>query len=400
MDWIDRVNAPLSAKELALLRVSVERGRHFGVEECVKRTASELGLGHTARPEGRPPKPRNWLRPCFRPPRFGGLHEHICTCWSLDPDVAQGWSDEDIVRCWGRLFPPRDKSPHETPESEEWVQARLKDARWVATARERLQSLSWFMKCLKEPLSRLANREEQTRGAFFEGRFKNVAILDEESLLATCAYIELNRVAAGGDGNGDAASITEIAALRSAPAHAKGSAKSTGRVVGAGLVARAEDWRWSGLWARNHGDDAIKAIFSPWPVERQVDWIDRVNAPLSAKELALLRVSVERGRHFGVEECVKRTASELGLGHTVRPEGRPPKPRNRLRPCFRPATAGPSPHSTLVVPSLVPRSFFGERPRTSHPRRGWVRARNPRLEPLPSVAFMARPALPGRPQIA
>ena len=67
----------------------------------------------------------------------------------------------------------------------------------MATARERLQSLSWFMKCLKEPLSRLANREEQTRGAFFEGRFKSVAILDEESLLATCAYIDLNPVAAG-----------------------------------------------------------------------------------------------------------------------------------------------------------------------------------------------------------
>ena len=69
----------------------------------------------------------------------------------------------------------------------------------------------------------------------------------------------------------------------------RAAAKSTGRAVGAGLVARAEDWRWSGLWARNHGDDAIKAILSPWPVERQVDWIDRVNAPLSAKELARLR---------------------------------------------------------------------------------------------------------------
>ncbi len=34
------------------------------------------------------------------------------------------------------------------------------------------------MRCLKEPLSRLANREEQTCGAFFEGRFKSVAILD------------------------------------------------------------------------------------------------------------------------------------------------------------------------------------------------------------------------------
>jgi hypothetical protein len=53
------------------------------------------------------------------------------------------------------------------------------------------------MKCLKEPLSRLASRQDKARGAFFEGRFKSVAILDEESLLATCAYIDLNPVAAG-----------------------------------------------------------------------------------------------------------------------------------------------------------------------------------------------------------
>ena len=53
------------------------------------------------------------------------------------------------------------------------------------------------MKCLKEPLSRLANRQDQARGAFFEGRFKSVAILDEQSLLAVCACIDLNPVAAG-----------------------------------------------------------------------------------------------------------------------------------------------------------------------------------------------------------
>ena len=128
---------------------------------------------------------------------FAILDNHLHLLVRLDPDVAQNWSDEDVVRRWRRLFPPRDKARQIVPVSDEWVQARLKDARWVATARERLQSLSWFMKCLKEPLSRLANREEQTHGAFFEGRFKSVAILDEESLLVTCAYIDLNPVAAG-----------------------------------------------------------------------------------------------------------------------------------------------------------------------------------------------------------
>jgi hypothetical protein len=115
----------------------------------------------------------------------------------LDPDAAKQWTDEEVVRRWARLFPPRDKARQPLPVTEDWLQARLKEAGLVARARQRLQSLSWFMKCLKEPLARLANRQDQTRGAFFEGRFKSVAILDEEALLTTCAYIDLNPVAAG-----------------------------------------------------------------------------------------------------------------------------------------------------------------------------------------------------------
>ena len=128
---------------------------------------------------------------------FSVMDNHLHLLVRLDPDVANGWSDEEVVRRWGRLFPPRDKSRQPLPVSEDWVQGRLKDVQWVATTRGRLQNISWFMKCLKEPLSRLANREDKARGAFFEGRFKSVAILDEEALLAICAYIDLNPVAAG-----------------------------------------------------------------------------------------------------------------------------------------------------------------------------------------------------------
>jgi hypothetical protein len=128
---------------------------------------------------------------------FSILDNHLHLLIRLDPEVALGWSDEEVVRRWARLFPPRDRSRLLVGVSEQWIQERLSDAGWVAMARERLKSLSWFMKCLKEPLSRLANRQDQTRGAFFEGRFKSVGILDEESLLAVSAYIDLNPVAAG-----------------------------------------------------------------------------------------------------------------------------------------------------------------------------------------------------------
>jgi hypothetical protein len=82
------------------------------------------------------------------------------------------------------------------PVTEHWIQWRLKDPHWIAMVRGRLQSLSWFIKCLKEPLSRLANRQDKTRGTFFEGRFKSVAICDEEALLATSDYVDLKPVAA------------------------------------------------------------------------------------------------------------------------------------------------------------------------------------------------------------
>ena len=95
--------------------------------------------------------------------------------------------------------------------------------------------------------------------------------------------------------------------------------------LGAGLVTKAEDWRWRGVWARRNGEDAVEAILSPWPVDRLGDWIERVNASLGVKELGRLRTSIARGRPYGEDAWVKRMAIALNLGHILRPEGRPPK---------------------------------------------------------------------------
>ena len=82
---------------------------------------------------------------------FSVMDNHLHVLLRLDQEVADGWSDEEVVRRWGRLFPPRDKSRQALAVTNNWVEWRLKDSQWVATARQRLQSISWFMKGLKEP---------------------------------------------------------------------------------------------------------------------------------------------------------------------------------------------------------------------------------------------------------
>src|SRR5271156_906900 len=58
---------------------------------------------------------------------FSVLDDHLHLLLRLDPALAQGWSDEEVVRGWGRLFPTRDQSRRAVAVSEDWVQGRLKN---------------------------------------------------------------------------------------------------------------------------------------------------------------------------------------------------------------------------------------------------------------------------------
>jgi REP element-mobilizing transposase RayT len=128
---------------------------------------------------------------------FAVMDNHLHVLVRLDPGAANDWSAEDVVRRWLLAYPPKSADGQVLEVTQAWIKDLASDKQRVDVLRSRLSNLGWFMKALKEPLARMANKEDDCKGTFWEPRFKSIAILDDEALLATCAYIDLNPVAAG-----------------------------------------------------------------------------------------------------------------------------------------------------------------------------------------------------------
>ena len=120
-------------------------------------------------------------------------------------------------------------------------------------------------------------------GHLYQGRFKSFPVQEDGHFLTVCRYVEAN-------------------ALRWP------------------LVKKAGKWPWSSLWAYQHKTAEPRP--EPWPVRRPAKWESVVQAAMPDDELERVRTSLRRGRPFGSEDWVLKTARELGLGLTLRDRGR------------------------------------------------------------------------------
>lgn len=124
------------------------------------------------------------------------MSNHLHLVLKLSPKQSQKWCYAEIARRWGKLFRVPDIIKNflnqELSEREERLAVNILE-KW----RGRLSSISWLMKCVNEPLARMANKEDGVTGRFWEGRFKSQALLDESSVLACMVYVDLNPIRAG-----------------------------------------------------------------------------------------------------------------------------------------------------------------------------------------------------------
>jgi REP element-mobilizing transposase RayT len=127
---------------------------------------------------------------------YAVMSNHLHLLLRNRPDVVAAWSDQEVAIRWLRVFPGRRLEEHLAEPTQSDVLSLVNQPQRLLEIRTRLSDLSWFMRALSEPIARMANRQDECTGSFWEGRFKAQRIADEAGLLACAMYVDLNPVRA------------------------------------------------------------------------------------------------------------------------------------------------------------------------------------------------------------
>jgi len=128
---------------------------------------------------------------------FAILSNHFHLILRTRPDVVATWDDREVARRWLMLCPHR-RSPDSAamppmqPEINSIANCPVK----CAEIRKRLSNISWWMRLLCQRVAQRANHEDEETGRFFQDRYRATRLVDEASLLACAAYVDLNPIRA------------------------------------------------------------------------------------------------------------------------------------------------------------------------------------------------------------
>lgn len=92
---------------------------------------------------------------------YAVMSNHLHVVLQLDPAWLAPWPDAEVAARWVKLYPPREDTEAARALKRERL---LQQPERLTVVRTRLSDLSWFMKCLAEPIARQANAEDSCKG--------------------------------------------------------------------------------------------------------------------------------------------------------------------------------------------------------------------------------------------
>jgi REP element-mobilizing transposase RayT len=128
---------------------------------------------------------------------YAVMNNHYHLVLKLCPGQIEALSDDDVMDRWCALFkgPLLIQRYRDGEDLKSFERTTVSDI--VNVWRSKLASISWFMRCLNQPIARQANLEDECTGKFWESRFTSQALKSEEALLSCMAYVDLNPLRAG-----------------------------------------------------------------------------------------------------------------------------------------------------------------------------------------------------------
>jgi hypothetical protein len=128
---------------------------------------------------------------------FAVMSNHFHLILRNRPDVVATWDDTEVARRWMMICPHRtDKVGKPLPPSEAELNTIRNCPLKLEQTRQRLADVSWWMRLMCQRIATRSNREDNASGRFFEERYKAIRLVDEASVLACSAYVDLNPIRA------------------------------------------------------------------------------------------------------------------------------------------------------------------------------------------------------------
>jgi REP element-mobilizing transposase RayT len=128
---------------------------------------------------------------------YAVMSNHYHLVLKVCPEQLNGLSEEEIIERWCAMFKGPLLIQHYRAGETLMPFERSTVSDIVTVWRQKLASISWFMRCLNQPIARQANLEDKCTGKFWESRFTSQALKSNEALLSCMAYVDLNPVRSG-----------------------------------------------------------------------------------------------------------------------------------------------------------------------------------------------------------